>query len=355
VWRRRSRPPAGREVRRSNDAAPVRAVLDEDAKDAASQTTLHPVPSASVRYRQRPPACRQSQRRPPETSSPATPRPTDLQGATSRSCAPLVIVARRLDPLQHHSHQFHRGPRREGRDHPGAPRGFARLRDEPAVLGARAPGAPLRGADDGASPGRRPPRGGVACPSLARGAGAAGVCCEHRPTLSVSASPCGPRTASPRSRGQLVISTGAAMPAPFSGWIPRRSWWPSSWCNRQALCAYTIARSSGSSSIKPSSTDLESQITPDEGHSGPRRSPSCRGAGLQVWRVAHVRPRGDPSSGLPHRGARFRLRVPSSSSAWPFALAGSRPEPHGRRLAWPADLKPPHGRSWVTAQRSGGR
>jgi hypothetical protein len=27
----------------------MRAVLDEDAKDAAFQTTLHPVPSASVR------------------------------------------------------------------------------------------------------------------------------------------------------------------------------------------------------------------------------------------------------------------------------------------------------------------
>jgi hypothetical protein len=36
VWQRRSRPPAGREVRRSKYAAALRAVLDEDAKDAAS-------------------------------------------------------------------------------------------------------------------------------------------------------------------------------------------------------------------------------------------------------------------------------------------------------------------------------
>jgi putative transposase len=38
---------------------------------------------------------------------------------------------------------------------------------QPPVLGARAPGAPLRGADDGASPGRRHPRRGAARPSLA--------------------------------------------------------------------------------------------------------------------------------------------------------------------------------------------
>jgi hypothetical protein len=36
-------------VRRSKYAAALRAVLDEDAKDAASQMTLQPVPSASVR------------------------------------------------------------------------------------------------------------------------------------------------------------------------------------------------------------------------------------------------------------------------------------------------------------------
>jgi hypothetical protein len=112
VWRRRSRPPAGREVRRSNDAAPVRAVLDEDAKDAASQTTLHPVPSASVRQ----PAAPAGVPGEPAPASgniiagdPAADRPAGSHLA--RSCAPQAIVARRLKSLQHHSHRFHRGRR----------------------------------------------------------------------------------------------------------------------------------------------------------------------------------------------------------------------------------------------------